>query len=603
MTMAFDSATFLKSTPNKPGVYQMHDDASNVIYVGKAKNLKKRLQSYFRKELDSHKTKLVMSKVMDIHITVTNSENEALILENNLIKELKPRYNILMRDDKSYPYLVLSKHAKFPRISAYRGVKKSGQDYFGPYPNASAVKQTLEILQKLFQLRTCTQTFFQNRSRPCLQYQIKRCSAPCVGYITAEKYQEDIEKTRLFLKGKSKVLVKQLSEQMQHEAEQLNYEQAALLRNQISKLDVIQEQQHVMQAQGSFDVVVISTCLEQTGVNILNVDDGKLLGTKNHILKTHQECLSNVLAAFLSQHYLDADAIPKTILVNVEPTEQTWLESALAEAAGHTVHITLPQRGDKLRWLELAHKNCDQALLAHIQKTLSQKKRWQHLIDIMQWTQIPERIECFDISHSHGEATVASCVVFNEEGPLKKEYRRFNINDITAGDDYAALRQAILRRYSRLQNEEKKLPSVVVIDGGKGQLQQAIDVFTELEIKDVVLMSISKGPGRNPNYDVIWRAGEKQALHLPADSIALHLVQQMRDEAHRFAITGHKAQRGKQREHSVLEDIEGVGAKRRRDLLKVFGGLQGLQQASIDDIKGVSGISETLALKIYQHLH
>lgn len=601
--MAFDAASFLKSTSNKPGVYQMLDATQKVIYVGKAKNLKKRLQSYFRKELDSNKTKLVMSKVVDIHITVTNSENEALILENNLIKDLKPRYNILMRDDKSYPYIVLSKHAKFPRLSAYRGVKKHGQDYFGPYPNASAVKETLEVLQKLFQLRSCTQNFFQNRSRPCLQHQIKRCSAPCVGYITTEKYQQDIDKARLFLKGKNKQLVKELSEKMQHEAQQLNYEQAALLRNQINKLDVIQEQQHVMQAKGSFDVVAIATRLEQTAINILNVDDGKLLGTKNHIIKTHNETLPNVLAAFLSQHYLDVENIPKLIIVNLEPTEHSWLSSAIMEHAGHTVQISMPQRGDKLRWLELAHKNLEQALFAHIQKTLSQKKRWQELTETMQWESQPNRIECFDISHSQGEATVASCVVFNEEGPLKKDYRRYNIKDIIGGDDYAALHQAIQRRYSRLQKEEKMLPNVVIIDGGKGQLQQAIDVFEELKITNVFLMSISKGPGRNPNYDVIWRAGDKQAMHLPSDSISLHLIQQIRDEAHRFAITGHKAQRGKLRQHSILEDIEGVGAKRRQQLLKAFGGLQGLQQASLEQLSTIEGINETLALRIYQHLH
>lgn len=603
VTMAFDVALFLNSIPSKPGVYQMHDAGNKVIYVGKAKNLKKRLQSYFRKELDSNKTKLVMSKMVDIQITVTNSENEALILENNLIKQLKPRYNILMRDDKSYPYIVLSKHAEFPRLSAYRGVKKHGQDYFGPYPNASAVKQTLELLQKLFQLRSCTQSFFQNRTRPCLQYQIKRCSAPCVGHVTTEKYQQDIEKTRLFLKGKNKQLVKQLSEKMQHEAQQLNYEQAALLRNQINKLSIIQEQQHVMQDKGSFDIVVIATRLEQTGINILNVDEGKLLGTKNHILKTHQESLPNVLAAFLSQHYLDAETIPKLILVNIEPTEQNWLISAIMEHAGHGVQISVPQRGDRLRWLELAHKNLEQALLAHIQKTLSQKKRWAQLTETMHWENKPDRMECFDISHSQGEATVASCVVFNEEGPLKKEYRRYNIKDITGGDDYAALRQAILRRYSRLQKEEKTLPGVVIIDGGKGQLQQAIDVFAELNISNVALVSISKGPGRNPNYDLIWRAGEKQALHLAADSISLHLIQQIRDEAHRFAITGHKAQRGKARQHSILEDIEGIGAKRRQQLLKYFGGLQGLQQATVEQISALDGINETLALRIYQHLH
>lgn len=601
--MTFEPTSFLKKLPHKPGVYQMFDNTNRLLYVGKAKNLKKRIPSYFRADLDSGKTKLLMSKVVDIQITVTNSENEALILENNLIKELKPRYNILMRDDKSYPYIVLSTKSKFPRISAYRGVKKQGQDYFGPYPNASAVKHSLELLQKLFQLRTCTESYFKNRSRPCLQYQIKRCSAPCVGYISPEQYQQDINKARLFLKGRSKILIQQLNEQMQQASSQLQFEQAALIRNQIEKLQTIQEQQHVMKVKGSFDVVVIATRMEQMGICVLNIEDGKWLGSKNHILKSYKETEPEVLEAFLSQHYLNADQCPKEILVNIQPSEQTWLSSALSEQHKYKVTIHTPQRGEKLHWIELALKNLDQALLVHIQETLSQTKRWQALAECLQWSTLPNRIECFDISHSQGEATVASCVVFNAEGPVKQDYRRFNINNITANDDYAALRQAISRRYSRLLKENKVLPDVVLIDGGKGQLQQAIDVFAELQIDSVQLMSISKGPGRNPKYDLIWRQGEKQPLQLASDSIALHLTQQIRDEAHRFAITGHKAKRGKQRQQSILEDIEGIGAKRRRELLKTFGGLQKLQQASIEEIAAVDGISEALALKIYQHIH
>jgi excinuclease ABC subunit C len=601
--MPFNPTQFLKTAPTNPGVYRMYDTKGKIIYVGKAKNLKKRLQSYFRKNIDSAKTQLVVSKIADIQVTVTHSENEALILENNLIKELRPRYNILMRDDKSYPYIMLSADKKFPRINAYRGVKKHEQHYFGPYPNVSAVKHTIELMQKLFKLRTCTDAIFRNRTRPCLQYQIKRCSAPCVNFISADDYQKSLANAILFLKGKSKTLISTFTEQMQQAAQGLHFEQAAMLRDQIEKLKAIQEQQHVMQGNGCFDVIVIEQMLEQTAINLLNVEDGKLLGTKNTILNPQHENLATILAAFLTQHYLDADKIPHELIVNVEPADADWLTAALIEQTGHSVKIITPQRGEKMQWLALAKSNASQALATHIQNNLSQQQRWQKLTETLQWETEPNRIECFDISHSQGEATVASCVVFDKTGPLKKEYRRFNITDITPGDDYAALHQAITRRYQRLLTNEHTLPDVVVIDGGKGQLQQAIDVFSQLQINTVKLMSISKGPGRSPHYDVLWQAETMQALHLPKDSISLHLIQQIRDEAHRFAITGHKAKRGKRHQHSILEDIEGVGAKRRRELLKVFGGLQGLQQANIDEIAKVPGISLSLAEKIYQYIH
>lgn len=601
--MTFDAQQFLDTAPSNPGVYRMYDLDSKVIYVGKAKNLKKRLQSYFRKNLDSSKTQLLMSKVVDVQVTVTHTENEALILENNLIKEFRPRYNILMRDDKSYPYIVISKKAAFPRISAYRGVRKQDQRYFGPYPNGYAVKQTIELMQKLFRLRTCTESFFKNRSRPCLQYQIKRCSAPCVGYVESEEYQATIKQAELFLKGKNKLLTHQLSEQMQQASADLKFEKAAIIRDQIQQLTAIQEQQHVMQEQGDFDVIYVAQKLEQIGINLLNIEQGKLLGNKTYFLKATKDSLTDVLAAFISQHYLDIDTVPHELYVNLEPSDQSWLASALAEKAEHKVKLLVPQRGEKLRWLELSKSNLEQALATYLQQYLSQKKRWTSLTESFAWDRAPNRIECFDISHSHGEATVASCVVFDEKGAVKKDYRRFNINDVTAGDDYTALYQAIQRRYSRLLKDEKVIPDVVLIDGGKGQLQQAIDVFEELRITSTTLLSISKGPGRNPNYDIIWQAGSKQPLYLAHDSISLHLLQQIRDEAHRFAITGHKNQRGKKRQQSVLEGIEGVGAKRRRELLKAFGGLQGLQKANVEDIAEVPGISPSLAEKIYQFVH
>jgi excinuclease ABC subunit C len=601
--MSFDPQQFLKNAPTKPGVYRMYNADAKILYVGKAKNLKKRLQSYFRENLDSGKTQLLMSKVTDVQVTVTHSENEALILENNLIKELRPRYNILMRDDKSYPFIVLSKHPQFPRIYSYRGVRRKDQNYFGPYPNGLAVKESLELMQKLFQIRSCTESVFNNRSRPCLQHQIKRCSAPCVGLASPEDYQQDIARAELFLRGKSKELVKQLEIKMQQAAAALNFEVAANLRDQISKLNVIQEQQHVMQDSGNFDVVVIGLQLEQVGLTVLNVQDGKLMGNKNHFFKLNKDSLANILSAFLSQYYLSADSVPKQIFTDLEPTDVNWLSSALTEFSEHKVELSVPQRGERKQWIALAQSNLQQALSTHVQETLTQLQRWQALTSALGLATPPERVECFDISHSQGEATVASCVVFNKNGADKKSYRRFNIKDITPGDDYAALHQAITRRYHRIAKEGTTWPDLVIIDGGKGQLQQAIMVFKDLNIDTVTLISISKGPGRNANYDVIWRPGLQVPLTLTDNTVAMHQIQQIRDEAHRFAITGHKAQRGKLRTTSILEQIEGVGAKRRRELLKRFGGLQGLQKASVEEIVQCEGISEGLAVKIYHHLH
>ena len=599
--MSFDVTQFLKTVTEKPGVYQMLNAKSEIIYVGKAKNLKKRLSSYFRQRLDNPKTRLMISKVMSIQVTVTHTENEALILENNLIKELTPRYNILMRDDKSYPFIMLSHHQKFPRLTFYRGRKRKGQRCFGPFPNIGAVKETLQTLQKLFYIRSCSDSYFNNRNRPCLQYQIKRCSAPCVGFISQIDYQEDLDKAILFLEGKNKLLISILNEQMKKLARQLNYEKAAQLRDKIKKLTYIQEQQFVMREAGDFDIFAIKQQFQYVCIVLLQIRDGKLL-KKYHYFPKHllAENIAMLLHDFLSQFYLvDKVIIPRQILTNIPPIDQAWLASAFTEYARHKVKIITPLRGEKKRWVELACSNVEQMLNSVIEDRLSQKKRFVELAQLLNLKSLPQKIECFDISHSQGEATVAACVVFNQQGAVKDEYRRFNIRNITPGDDYAALYQAIFRRYKKRRQLGQALPDLIIIDGGKGQLQQAINVLAELEINNIKLISIAKGIGRNPDFDVLWVANKEKLLPLPSSVIALHLVQQIRDEAHRFALTGHQQQSRKRRSRSILETIEGVGAKRRRNLLEAFNGLQGLQQASVKEIAQVSGINQVLAKKIY----
>ncbi len=598
--MSFNAAQYLKTIPNKPGVYQMFDAADKVIYVGKAKDLKKRVNSYFRQKLDSAKTQLMMRKVTDIQITVTHTENEALILENNLIKELAPRYNIFMRDDKSYPFIVLTQHKKFPRLNIYRGHKRKGQRYFGPFPNVGAVKETLHTMQKLFQIRSCSDSYFNNRQRPCLQYQIKRCSAPCVDLIEQQAYQQDLNKAILFLEGKNKLLINTLTEQMKKTAVRLDYEKAAQLRDKIEKLTYIQEQQFVMREGGDFDVLAVIQNLQHTCIALLQIREGKLLGSKHYFPKLSlEESNATILHAFINQFYLSADFVSPQILTNSKPEDSDWLNSALSEYSNRKVEVMTPVRGEKKRWVELAKSNAEQKLNSYLQENLSQKKRLAELASVLKLEKIPGRIECFDISHSQGEATVASCVVFDEQGAVKRDYRRFNIEGIVAGDDYAALRQAIFRRYAKQQKKEHSFPDLLIVDGGRGQLKQAMQVFTELGIENIALLSIAKGTARNPDFDMLWQPEAEQALLLKPNSIALHLVQQIRDEAHRFAIMGHKQRRRKKRMHSVLENIEGVGAKRRRDLLNTFGGLQGLRRASVEEIASISGIGDVLAKKIY----
>lgn len=607
MKNPFDSQAFLQSVTQAPGVYRMLNADNTVLYVGKAKNLKNRLSSYFRGTQQSPKTTLLMTQVHHIEVTVTNTENEALILENTLIKRYKPRYNILFRDDKSYPYILLTEKDKFPRLSLYRGKKHAKGKYYGPFPSTGAARESLNILQKIFRIRQCDDNFFRNRSRPCLQYQIHRCTAPCVNFITPEAYQEDIRHAQLFLEGKDAKVVSELAAKMERASEALQFEQAARLRDEIVLLRTVQQQQHVIGEAGNLDAVVV---LLQGGVicvEILFIRAGHLLGNKAYFPKsTGPVTEEEVLSEFLTQFYLSPEngsRIPQEILVSVLPEEKDWFIAALSEQAQRPIKIFIPQRGEKTHWMALAQKNAQAALEQFQSDKSSYYQRFEVLTDALGLDAIPQRLECFDISHTSGEATVASCVVFDTTGPLTKDYRRFNIQDITEGDDYAALYQAISRRYKRLKEGEGELPDLLIIDGGKGQLAQAEKVLEELQIDNVVLMSIAKGPSRKAGLEVLYLSGKPEGIHLPENSLGLHLIQHIRDEAHRFAITGHRQQRNKKRQVSVLEEIPGVGAKRRRVLLQQFGGLQGLSQASVEEISKTPGISKALAEEIHNRLH
>lgn len=602
--MTFDYSDFLKTLPSKPGVYQMIDSAKKIIYVGKAKNLKRRVSSYFQKKAEHPKTELMISRIADINIIITSSENEALILEQNLIKELRPRYNILLRDDKSYPYIVLPEDQTFPRLYSYRGARRKDSRYFGPFTSGSAVKESVQFLQKTFQIRHCTDSFFTNRSRPCLQYEIKRCSAPCVGYISQEAYQAQVDKARLFLQGKNQSLLKTVATEMERAATDLNFELAAQLRDQLNKLRQVQEQQHVYGKEGEYDVLAIIAQDDKTIISVLSVRGGKVIGNQNYFPRVPTGSSANeTVAAFISQYYLHSNSVPQNILVNILPEDTDWLISVLSEQAQHKIHILQPKRGNKMQWLDMATRNAQHTLTTALQQENIQQLRLHTLQQQLQRVDPIERMECFDISHHQGTATVASCVIYNSEGFARNDYRRFNIKDVPAGDDYAALRQAIKRRYQRILVEQLPLPNIVIIDGGRGQLQQAIDIFTELKIEHVMLLSISKGPGRKAEYDQLWCVVDGKPQELMLEGAARLLIQAIRDEAHRFAITGHKKQKLKRQKESILESIAGVGRKRQRDLLKWFGGVQALQNASVAEIAKVAGIRQIIAQRIYDTLH
>ena len=596
----FDSKTFLVTLPNLPGVYRMLGEGGEVLYVGKARDLKKRVASYFQKNDQSPRIRLMVAKIANVEISVTRSESEALVLENNLIKALSPRYNILFRDDKSYPYLMLSGH-RYPRLAYFRGTPQRQDKCFGPFPNAYAVRDSIHILQKIFRLRTCEDSVFNHRSRPCLLHQIKRCTAPCVGLISTEDYAADVKNAALFLDGKENEVLQAITEKMQHAAVALRYEEAALYRDQIKSLTAVREKQFVAsQSQADVDVVAVVAEHGQLCVNLLMIRGGRHLGDKSLFPQNAQDVApTEALEAFLAQHYLNR-AIPPQIIVS-EAVDADALAAAFSEQAGRRVTIQTSPIGERRGWLTMTLGNARLAITRQIAQKATQEAR---LIALQEALALPslQRIECFDISHTMGELTVASCVVYDRGAMQSGEYRRYNISGITPGDDYAAMRDALTRRYTRIQQTEARQPDLVLIDGGLGQLNIAHAVMNELGISDIELIGVAKGVERKAGMEQLIRT-DGRAARLPADHPGLHLIQQIRDEAHRFAITGHRARRGKARTHSALEDIGGIGPKRRQKLLENFGGLRGLQNAGVEEIARVEGISRALAEKIYRELH
>ncbi len=597
----FDPKPILASLPLLPGVYRYFDAAGNVLYVGKAKQLKKRVSSYFQKTNTSPRIRMMVSHISRIETTVVRSEAEALLLENNLIKSLKPRYNILFRDDKSYPYIVLTGH-KYPRLTYFRGTPNKQHQYFGPYPNAQAAKESSQLLQKIFRIRTCEDSVFSNRARPCLLHQIHRCTAPCVNLISAEDYQADIRNAVLLLHGRHQEVEQKLRDAMEHAAAEFEYEHAAVLRDQMRDLHVVQQKQFVESTGNTTDADIIAVMQldDAVCVNLAMMRGGRHLGDKS-FFPDHADglALTEIVEAFIAQHYLNR-SVPAVLLVNVVFDDATLAE-ILSEQAGHVVRIAQPVSGDRKQWLTMAEKN---ALLALQQRKMQQGGQQLRLDMLRELVGLPDlnRIECFDISHTMGEATQASCVVYENLDMRSAQYRRYNISGITPGDDYAAMRQALTRRYEKLSAGEGARPDLILIDGGLGQLHIAMEVMAELGLSDMPLVGVAKGVERKVGMEQLIFP-DKAAIRLPSDNPALHLIQQVRDEAHRFAITGHRAKRGKARTVSSLAEISGVGDKRRRNLLTHFGGLREVQQASVEQLCEVEGISKALAETIYQQLH
>jgi excinuclease ABC subunit C len=601
---SFDSKRFLKTLTHRPGVYEMLDETDTVLYVGKAKDLKNRVSSYFGSKAHHPKTQALMAAAKDVRITVTHTELEALLLEFNLIKLHQPRFNVLLRDDKSYPYIRRTGNHEYPRLVFHRGARKKTDQYFGPFPNSGAVRQTLALAQKLFRVRQCEDSFFANRSRPCLQYQIKRCSGPCTGMINKEDYASSVHHAELFLNGRSDDVVTDLMAQMEQASTTQAYEEASRIRDQIAAIKQVQAQQAVAgKLKTDADALAV---VEQGGVFCIvsiMIRHGRVLGSRRFFPRAqHAATDSEVMRAFISQHYFDRE-VPGEILVNVTTDDAELLAESLSVQADHKVRIRSRVRSPRRDWVEMAATNARDALQIRLSSNASVRKQREELGLALGLDEPPTRMECFDISHTSGAETVASCVVFGLEGPIKSAYRRFNIKNITPGDDYAAIAQVVKRRYRRVKKGEVVTPDLALIDGGKGQLSAARGALAELEMDHFEVVGVSKGPDRRPGEEQLWVGDGKTPMRLQPSSAALHLIQQMRDEAHRFAIGGHRQQRSKARKNSVLEDIRGLGPKRRRELLRHFGGLQGVARAGVEDLSGVPGISTGLAREIYGYFH
>jgi len=600
----FDEKSFLRSLTHRPGVYRMLNAKHKVIYVGKARDLKKRVSSYFHRSHDSAKTAAMMELVANVEVTVTNTEAEALILEYNLIKQHKPRFNVILRDDKSYPYIYVSTRHSFPRLQFHRGPRKGKGRYFGPYPSTRAVRQTLNELQKLFLVRQCKDSYFRNRTRPCLQYQIKRCTAPCVDLVSKEQYAKDVDAAIEFLEGKNQSVIDRFVDRMEQASSEQHYERAARFRDQISRLKEIEARQLVSRsANKDLDILGFVSNGAIHCVTVLFIRNGALIGSHDHFPKiAGEDDKQKILNGFVSQYYLGRDA-PAEIILDTEIEDTQLLELELSERMGRKIAIRSRVRGDRARWLQMARTNAEQGLNLQVASNATIRRQFAALAEALQLEETPERLECFDVSHTSGEATVASCVVFNAAGPLKSDYRRFNLKPDSAGDDYAAMAEALRRRYTRVKKGEVPTPDVLFVDGGKGQLGEAMTVLDELELDWLNVVAVAKGRARKVGAERLFLPGKKTAIQLPSDSPALLLIQQIRDEAHRFAITGHRARRSKARKTSRLEQIPGLGPKRRRELLRQFGGLQGVIGAGIDDLAKVRGISRSLAESIYNDLH
>ena len=600
---SFDAKTYVAALPARPGVYRMLDRQGGIIYVGKAANLRSRVASYFRADVVQPKVVALVRQIAGIEVTVTDSETEALLLECNLIKKHRPHYNVLLKDDKTFPFIQITTQQRFARLSFYRGSRRGPGRFFGPYPNSVAVRETLSQLQKLFRLRQCEDSYFENRSRACLQYQIKRCSGPCVGHVSQEDYAEDVQSVIRVLEGRDQEVAKRLGDRMEAAAQTLAFEKAAVLRDQLAALKSIQASQIVSATSDvDCDVVAVVTGPTLHAIGVMFVRAGRSLGTTTYYARAHLAEADEVVDAFLVQHYLVHEA-PEEIVLAHKPKDAELLSAALGERAGHKVTLHVPARGIKVRWLEMTADNADQGLRLRLATEAGIGIQLADLGQALGMVTAPQRLECFDISHTQGEATVASCVVLGPEGPLKADYRRFNLSPAAPGDDYAAMREALMRRYKRVKAGEAKVPDVLLIDGGLNQLAEAVRVLEELQVSVPRVVGVAKGADRRPGQERLFLPNDKTPLILAPDSRALHVVQRVRDEAHRFAIAGHRARRSKARQASVLEEVPGLGPARRRELLKRFGGLQGILGAGIGDLAAVPGIGPRVAEAIYQHLH
>jgi excinuclease ABC subunit C len=600
---AFDGKAFVSTLTTSPGVYRYFNEDGELLYVGKASSLKKRVGSYFLKPRMEPRIAAMVAQIARAEITVTRTEAEALLLESQLIKALKPRYNILLRDDKSYPYIYLSGGEDYPRLAFHRGARNQPGRYFGPFPSAFAVRESLNLMQKLFKVRQCEDSYFRNRSRPCLQYQIGRCTGPCVGLINVEDYRNDVRHAEMFLDGRSSVVIDELVGGMEQASTALNFERAAALRDQVAALRKLHAQNHVQGATADMDVIA---CRIEAGiacVSVLFFRNGLSLGTRDFYPRLPLDAEpADVLAQFIAQYYLDRP-VAREIILGEDIEDAALLSEVLAQQCGHAVEIKTRVRGDRAQFLQMAERNAQASLTSRIASRQTLGTRFEDLQNLLGLDEPPRRIECFDISHTRGEATVASCVVFGPEGPEKSHYRRFNIAGITPGDDYAAMHQALTRRFRKVAEGEGARPDVLLIDGGSGQVAQALDVLGELGVTGIEVVGVAKGPGRRAGEETLILAGSNREIHPGPTSPALHLVAAVRDESHRFAISGHRKRREKARERSVLEDVQGVGARRRTALLKAFGGLAGVEAAGVEELMQVKGIDRGLAERIYDALH